>query len=110
MATTKEKRVHPRLRCRFKGRCRNFLWNDYDMAWQASARDLSRGGVRCVLERRFEVGTILKLELTAAEEEHPSKVLLVRVVRVCDYPKGRWEIGCQLHRDLDEWELRELMS
>lgn len=103
--TTTDRRSHPRYRCRLDTRCHSFL-SASDGEWEASLRDLSRGGLRCVLKRRFEIGTVLKLEIPAQAEEN--RLLLVQVVRVERYPRGRWEIGCRLHRDLDERDFQEM--
>src|SRR5262245_28048794 len=50
-------------------------------AWPARVENISRGGVKIVVGRRFEVGTVIKLELRNPGEDE-FYLLVVKVVRV----------------------------
>ena len=44
-------------------------------SWPARIENVSRGGLKVVIGRRFEVGTILKVEIATAGEENFSMLL-----------------------------------
>lgn len=77
-------------------------------AWAATVRDLSTGGVGIVVNRRFEPGTLLSVELQDAEQT-VNRILLVRVVRVSADENGRWLLGCAFTSKLTDGELLALM-
>lgn len=77
-------------------------------SWSATVRDLSTGGVGIVVNRRFEPGTLLSIELQDAEQT-VNRILLVRVVRVLSEDDGRWLLGCAFTAKLTEGELLALM-
>src|SRR5262249_44027747 len=77
-------------------------------AWSASVRDLSTGGVGIVVNRRFEPGTLLSVELQDAEQTI-NRNLLVRVVRVISEGEGRWLLGCAFTNKLSDADLLTLM-
>src|SRR5437870_9445756 len=62
-------------------------------SWSARIENVSRGGLKVVIGRRFEVGTILKVEVAVADQESFS-TLLARVVRAAPEPVGNWALGC----------------
>src|SRR3954454_20417561 len=59
----------------------------------ARVRDVSRGGIHLVLDRPFEPGELLSVELPAAEGRPPSTVLAC-VVRAAEAEGGAWSVGC----------------
>src|SRR5438067_10374638 len=67
-------------------------------SWPAQIENISRGGVKVVIGRRFEVGTILKLEVSAAGTES-SFVFLAQVVRASPEPSG-WGLGCAFLQEI----------
>jgi hypothetical protein len=75
-------------------------------------KDVSAHGVGLVSERRFEVGTVLVLELDRAA---PRPLLVFcRVVRVAARGAGSWNIGCLLFDEmsievLEEFRTRRLL-
>lgn len=77
-------------------------------AWSAVVRDLSTGGVGIVVNRRFEPGTLLSVELQDAERT-AGRTLLVRVVRLTQEDKEHWLLGCAFTNKLTETELLTLM-
>ena len=57
-------------------------------------QDVSESGVGLVVDRRFERGTLLGLELPGTGE-----YLLASVVRSTRRPDGRWLLGCRFRTD-----------
>ncbi len=76
--------------------------------WSATVRDLSTGGVGIVVNRRFEPGTLLSVELQDAEQT-TNRILLVRVVRVLREEGDKWLLGCAFTTKLTDAELLALM-
>jgi hypothetical protein len=64
------------------------------LEWQARVKDVSRGGLGLLLDRRFEKGTVLTVEL--ALDPHGSCMVLARVVHAMRLPDGDWLVGCEL--------------
>jgi len=77
-------------------------------AWSATVRDVSTGGVGIVVNRRFEAGTLLSVELQDAEQT-VNRTLLVRVVRVTKGDNDSWLLGCAFTSKLSESDLLALM-
>lgn len=76
-------------------------------AWAACVRDLSTGGMGLILNRRFEPGTLLVVDLQDAEQA-AHRTLLVRVARV--HKEGQiWLLGCEFIHKMTEQELLALM-
>ena len=80
---------------------------DDNLWWSAQVRDLSAGGIGLVVSRRFEVGTILSVELPSTTQG-PSVSVLARVVRCAALADGRWLIGCEFASPLSEDDVRAL--
>ena len=80
-----------------------------DLRWSATIVDLSQGGLRLILKRRFEKGTGLAIELPGTETRKPS-VVFVRVVHVKNQGNGDWALGCKLISELSEEEMQSLLS
>jgi hypothetical protein len=70
----------------------------------ARVRDVSRGGIHLVLDRPFEAGELLSVELPAAEGQPPSTVLAC-VVRAAEADGGAWSVGCTFAAELAEADL-----
>jgi hypothetical protein len=103
-------RVWPRHECELAGACAPLASHTEGApAWTAKVRDLSRIGVGLVLTRRFEVGTVLSLELDAPVADLRQR-LLVRVVRVEVLPDHQWLLGCSLLSRLSEEKLHALLD
>ena len=77
-------------------------------SWSATVRDLSTGGVGILVNRRFEPGTLLSVELQDPEKTS-ERTLLVRVVRLTQQDKDHWLLGCAFTSKLSEAELLSLM-
>jgi hypothetical protein len=72
-------------------------------AWAARVRDISRNGLGLVLNRRFEPGTVITVDLPFGEG--CSRLLLARVVHSVAGPGGGWIVGCKLVSPLTGDEL-----
>ena len=78
-------------------------------SWPARIENISCSGLKVVIGRRFEVGTILKVEIALQGEENLS-MLLVRVVRITQEPAGSWGLGCAFNQEISEEQLQELLT
>ena len=78
-------------------------------ACPARIQDISRGGVKVVVSRRFEVGTVLKLEVPIGDEENV-QMILARVARVIQEPTGSWSLGCSFVKEISQEEMDELLT
>jgi serine/threonine protein kinase len=81
---------------------------DLQDRWQAVVRDVSVGGVGLVLNRRFEPGTLLTVELREDDDGPPRSVEMC-VVHVEKEARGRWFIGAAFTKRLAKEELRKLL-
>ena len=77
-------------------------------AWSAVVRDMSTGGLVLVVNRRFEPGTLLLVDVQDAEQT-TNRSLLVRVVHVEREQEQFWFLGCSFPTALSESELLSLM-
>lgn len=75
-----------------------------EQRWQATILDISQGGVRLNLGRRFERGASLALELPGRDGEDPYTAF-ARVIHLRGEDDGSWTLGCQLIGELSEDEL-----
>jgi hypothetical protein len=77
-------------------------------AWSAIVRDLSTSGIGIIVNRRFEPGTLLKVDLEDAEHT-TSTTLLVRVARISQEDPTSWLLGCTFTTKMTESDLLSLM-
>jgi hypothetical protein len=77
--------------------------------WQGECCDLSQGGIRLMLNRRFEPQTLLLIDLPV---DNPSLVssLLVRVVWTKKQGSRGWLVGCALACPLSDEEFALLID
>ena len=75
---------------------------------QGRVCDLSAGGFRLVVDRRFEPGTVLIVEVQG-ETTRTTSILMVRVVRARREGATHWALGCQVARTLAREEVRDLL-
>lgn len=72
--------------------------------WVGPAMDISPGGICLLLNRPFEVGTKLEIEL-------PGGLLLqASVVHATAHSDGCWKIGCAFAQPLGQEEMGLLLS
>jgi CheY-like chemotaxis protein len=116
-----ERRARVRYLCHLTGSCQPVGQPTTGETWIGKLRDISTNGLCLLINRRFEVGTLLTIEIPRpnrlryqvpngnAFPEH-GVLLLSRVVRVAQEPfDGEWEIGCSLPRELSHEELQRLL-
>lgn len=75
--------------------------------WPVAVQDLSAGGVGFLLARRYEVGTVLMIELPTASGR---LTLSVQVVRVTPSEFGHWAYGCAFARPLTQVALADALG
>ena len=103
-------RVYERHSCDLPTACQPpTAWVAQEFKWSASIRDVSLGGVRLHLRRRFETGAGLAIELPGPDEATPSTVL-ARVIHVHGQDDGSWVLGCAFVSRLSDDELNALLS
>lgn len=78
-------------------------------SWPAKIENVSRGGLKIVIARRFEVGTILKVEIATATEESRC-TLLARVVSAAPESTGNWGLGCAFLQQISQEEVQDLLA
>ena len=76
-------------------------------AWPAILHDVGPRGIGVVMPRRFEKGTLLRLELDA--DGKPARHLTARVVNVRADSLGHWFLGCVFPTPLADTDLRDLL-
>ena len=99
-ASAVERRASIRCFCQTTARVEDFL--------SAKVEDVSRGGLKLVVPRRFESGTLLRVEVTMGEEV--PLTLLARVIHVTARPEFSWTVGCALAKELSENEFEALLT
>jgi hypothetical protein len=104
----RERRASVRLQSSAKGCCQS-LSIQREAGWEATVRDISCSGIGLLISRRFEIGTLLAIELAEAAEG-PTRLLVARVVRLLPQSEGHWLVGCKLMSSLSEDEVRLLLG
>lgn len=77
-------------------------------SWPATVRDLSTSGIGIIINRRFEPGTLLSVDLEDADHT-AQRSLLVRVMRAAQEAPDSWVHGCAFTHPMSEAELLDLM-
>ncbi len=73
-----------------------------EICYSARVQDLSQGGVRLLVNQRFEPGTLLRILLKKAVE--------ARLVHATPTPDNKWAIGCEFITVLSEQEVQNLLE
>jgi hypothetical protein len=73
----------------------------------ARVRNISRGGISLVVNRWYEPGMLLSIQLPDATPESASTILAY-VVRSNPKGEGEWAVGCTFATELDEDDLKTL--
>jgi hypothetical protein len=76
--------------------------------WAGQVENLSRGGIGLVLNRRFELKTLLAIELLSRSGQ-PARRVFARVVHVHRRADGNWLLGCAFANQLAEEDLQALL-
>jgi hypothetical protein len=104
-----ECRVSERVACALPSSCQPASGiTSKEARWAATIRDISLGGAKLNLRRRFEPGTGLAIELPGAGGGEPYTVL-ARVIHVRAQSDGSWLLGCQFISQLGEDEMQRLL-
>lgn len=104
-----ENRAWVRHRCDLETCCRPVANSRSAMSWPARVWDISEGGIGLLISRRFELGTVLVLEVQALADEAP-EVLLARVTRMGVRAGMQWLLGCRLVGDLSDEQLQGMLA
>jgi CheY-like chemotaxis protein len=105
-----ERRACVRYLCQLDGSCQPVGSPATGQTWVGKLRDISSTGVKILVNRRFEVGTLLVLELPRPGWD-VSRMLLCRVVRVAkESIENEWEVGCTLARELSDDEVQSFLQ
>lgn len=105
--SVEDRRAQVRYPCELDGSC-SPITADRATLWTGKIRDISRGGIGVVLSRRFELGTLLNIEIQEPDGTS-SGTVLARVVHVTPHSSGGWVIGCCFTNELDEDEVKSLV-
>jgi hypothetical protein len=76
--------------------------------WPATVHDVSPRGVGLVMPRRFERGTVFRVEMEAAAGR-PARKIAVRVANIRSEALGHWFHGCVFIDPLTDQDLRNLL-
>ena len=106
-----ECRVYERLPCEIPAKCHPASLLDMKEAgWNGIILDISQGGIRIHLQRRFERGTALGLRLPG-EPDHPEPIVVfVKVVHLKREDDGTYLLGCRFISELSEEEVTRIAS
>jgi hypothetical protein len=103
-------RVTMRRTCNFQTSCEpTSVRGDRDMKWAATIHDISVCGIGMILQRRYEPGTGLTIELPDSASD-TTYTVLARVVNVKKQRDGRWHLGCNFVSELSEEEVETLIQ
>ena len=103
-------RVYERQPCEIPTKCHPASLLDMkEDGWSGAICDISQGGVRIRLPRRFERGTGLAIELPGDGVREPSTVF-VKVVHIRALEDGSWALGCKFISDLSADEVNRLLT
>jgi serine/threonine protein kinase len=108
-----ERRASVRYACALETQCnRNSSIHpgpaEQQDSWEAAVENLSVAGVGLRVNRRFEPGTMLTVDLCGSNQ-HLVQGLEMRVTRVKRAARGSWYHGCVFVRQLSKEELRKLL-
>lgn len=76
--------------------------------WPATIRDISNSGMSLVLNRRFEKGAGLAVELPT--DQGTTSTNLARVIHVQSLPEGGWLLGCHFISELSDDEIQAVRT
>jgi hypothetical protein len=106
-----ERRASVRYGCSMDGVCEPIALptaSQPEERWHGSVRDISTGGVRLSLVRRFEPGTTLQLEIPTKQGENILTFNVI-VVHVIQSSGNGWEFGCKFEPPLSDEDLKALI-
>jgi hypothetical protein len=98
-----DRRVWVRYSCDLASSCQEARGGD-EVSWSARVRDISRGGIKLHLNRPFETGTALNVDISNGQGDE-SRTFTVRVVHAHQQAPGSWSLGCAFDKELAEQDL-----
>src|SRR5437899_12353953 len=98
-----DRRLRCRRACDLRVSCDPYL-SDALVLRSGKAVDLSRSGVRLVLDQPFAAGTALNIRVRK-KSPHMSHLLWANVVWARANPADGWHLGCRFHQELSEEEV-----
>jgi serine/threonine protein kinase len=105
-APAPERRAARRYPSALDASCRPLLSGQ---KWSADVEDISVTGIRLQVDRRFEPGAVLNVEMfVEASNATWSRLVWVRWVR--EVASRRWSLGCAFKRHLTEGELHSFLD
>jgi PilZ domain len=96
--TARESRVWVRYPARTKAHVKTANTDESDLVY-GKVLDVSVGGVKLLVNRPFETGSLISLDLPGGEELSAVSVLAC-VVRTQEQPNGEWILGCEFSQKL----------
>jgi hypothetical protein len=103
-------RVYERLECDVPVACQPAAaFGKEESRWEGTIRDISQGGVRLTLQRRFEPGTGLAVELPPLDNGD-ARTCFLKVMHVKRQLDGLWSLGCKFISELSEDEVKRLVA
>jgi hypothetical protein len=80
-----------------------------ETSWSGRVQNVSRGGLKFLINRRFEPGTLLHIEIESIKKDFPVTVL-ARVVHVRKHENTLWGLGCSFSKELMDDDLMALVG
>jgi hypothetical protein len=102
----RERRAGPRYSPNPDVSCRVSATDDTE-SQPAQIDNISGGGMKMLVDRTYEVGTFLLVQLTG--KNCPQRTVMVRVVRVAAAADGKHALGCAFLTPLEGHELLALV-
>jgi serine/threonine protein kinase len=102
--TSDEKRANKRYAVNQAGTCLP-LQKPCNRPWVGQVVNISRVGLCLVLNRRFERGAMISVEVDARPSAHS---VIACVAWVKQVGPGSWKLGCRLAQNLSELEIQNL--
>jgi hypothetical protein len=96
----RERRAWTRYPAHLETFCRQAIGGP-EMCWSGIIQNISRGGMRLFMHRRFEPGALLKVDVPLPVEQ-PTPYLMSRVIYATLQPNGSWALGCAFTEELEE--------
>lgn len=98
-----ERRTHPRHEANLETTCR--LVSDSSSGLRVRVRNVSRGGINFLVERKLEPGTLLRIDLPQGAGDEAS--VLACVMHASLQSDGKFSIGCSFSDELGDADLNE---
>jgi PilZ domain len=77
--------------------------------YPSKVRDISRGGLKLIMNQQFEPGSLLNIQLECPDKR-TTPPCLVEVIHCQEMPERRWAIGCKFTEILSEKALDEVLG